>query len=111
MATRIAAALITFLLTLGAAVVVLFFMLVAMNGFSERDATWGLAAYGLLVLVLGLVAGTGAAMLAGSFTRREMHPALAALLAVLISSVAGILFVGASGFVGVIVAEIARTRR
>lgn len=111
MAAKIASAVITLLLTLGAAIVVLVFMLVVMNGFSERDATWGIATYVMLVVIIGVIAMIISTVLAGRFLRREMHAALAALLAIVISSVIGAGLVGASGFAGVVAADIVRRNR
>lgn len=111
MGSKIAAAAITLLLTLVSVVIAFIFMLVVMNGFSERDANWGIAVYVLMVFGVALFTTVSAAMIAGRLLRREMHAGLAALLAIIICSFVGAGLVAASGFAGVIVADIVRRNR
>jgi len=106
--TKAAAALLTLVFTTGAGVVVLVFMLIAMNGFSESDATWGIIGYLVLALILTVLATIAASSLAGRFFDRNMHGALAALLAAVICSVVAAGLVAVSGFVGAAIAEILR---
>ena len=111
MAVKIAAVLVTLLLTLGVGFVVFIFMLIAMNGFSERDANWGIGAFALLVVLIAAAASSAAGVLARRFASRKMHSAIAIVLAIVISSVVGGGLVGASGFAGVVVADIVRRNR
>jgi hypothetical protein len=111
MAAKIAAAVLTLLLTIAISVAVFVFMLVAMNGFSERDATWGIAAYAVLVVIVGLLSTGAATVLAGRFARRQMHGAIAVSLAVVVCSLIAAGLVAASGFAGVIVADVVRRNR
>jgi hypothetical protein len=111
MAVKIAAIVMTLLLTLGAGFVVFVFMVVAMNGFSEREATWGIGAFAVMAVIIVAAVSAFSGLLATRFTSRSMHGALAAFLAILICSVVGASLVGASGFGGVIVADIVRRNR
>ena len=52
MASKIVALTATLIVNIIAAIIILFGMLVAMNGFSESDATWGLGAFVVLALVV-----------------------------------------------------------
>lgn len=88
----------------------LFMLLVAMNGFSESDATPGLLTYvGLTILASGAMAAA-AFFLTGAFVRREFKSLTAALIAVPICSIvaSGLIFV--STIIGVAVAEFVRVR-
>lgn len=67
MASKIIALAITLIINIAVAVVVLFFMLIAMNGFGERDATWGLGAYCILALASSVLASFGALFLSPVF--------------------------------------------
>lgn len=108
MAAKIAAALITLGIHLAAGIAVLFIMLVAMNGFSESDAWWGLAAFvGLAALITALMAAA-AVLLVHRLKRRDLHGILAVLIAAAISSAIGAALISASGLIGVIAAEIVR---
>ena len=108
MAVKLASAFITLVLLVAIAVVVLAAMLVIMNGFSENDATWGIAAFGLLVVMICILATVTSARLAARFAKKEMHNALNIVLSTLVSTIVGGVLLGASGFAGVIVADIVR---
>lgn len=72
------------------------------------DATWGIAAFGLLVAGTVIIAAVTAGWLATLFEKRQMHAALAVFLSSLISTVAGGVLIGVSGFLGIVVADIVR---
>jgi len=108
MAVKIASAMITLVLLAAVAVIVFAAMLVIMNGFSESDATWGIAAYGLLAVAIIVLAVISAAWLAARFAKRDMHKGLVVFLSSLISSLMGGLLVAVSGFLGVVAADIVR---
>jgi len=108
MAVKLASAFITLVLLVAIAVVLFAAMLVIMNGFSESDATWGIAAFGLLVIGICILATVTAAWLAERFAKKEMHAALNVVLSSLVSTLVGSVLLGASGFVCVIVADMVR---
>lgn len=110
MAVRIAAALITLGFHIAVAVVVLVFMLVIMNGFSESDAQWGIYAYIGLAVVITLVMTAAAALIANRLGKRELHGVLVTLISAGAASAVGAALVSVSGFVGVVIADIVRRK-
>lgn len=93
---------------LAAGVVIFFFMLLAMNGFSESDATWGLGAYALLALMVVILSSTGAFFLAGSLAKKQFSPVVCALIAVPVLSILSIGLEIVCSLIGVGVAEFVR---
>lgn len=106
---------ISFLATLAVNVaigVALFFgLIVILNGFSERDATWGIYLYIAAGIAASLLIATLAAVATGVLVRRGTGAALSGLIAIGgFSFVGGIIKVGLV-FAGVIAAEVARNSR
>nr|MBA3352879.1 hypothetical protein [Blastocatellia bacterium] len=58
MAIKITAFLLTLLINIAVGVAVFLFMLLAMNGYSESDATYGLGAYIVLAVIVTLLMST-----------------------------------------------------
>jgi hypothetical protein len=83
-------------------------MLVAMNGFSETDATWGLGTYVVLMVVFTAAAGAGAAVMTSRLASRGRGKAVAMLIAIPLFCIGGVLAEIVAGVIGVAVAEIAR---
>ena len=108
MASKIVALTATLIVNIIAAIIILFGMLVAMNGFSESDATWGLAAFVLLALLVTLVTSIGAFFLAGILIKRNFSPVTSALIAVPVFSIVGIGLEIVCSLIGVGVAEFVR---
>lgn len=88
-----------------AAVVVL---IIAMNGYSESDAAYGLAAFAILALAIVLVTSGLASFSTGGLIRRGYKPWLAVPIATGIFSVLAFVFIVIAAFLGVAVAEIVR---
>ena len=109
MGSKIAAFLITFIINIAVGVVVFFFMLLAMNGYSESDASYGLVTYIVLALLVSLLMSIGAAVAVHLLMKREFRGMVSALIAVPIFSVlgAGLKFV--CSIIGVAIAEFIRT--
>ncbi len=108
MAIKITAFFITLLLNVAAGVALFFFMMLAMNGFSESDATYGFIAFIVLALMVTILTSSGAAYLVHVLQKRKFHGAVAALIAVPIFSFIGVgLKIGCS-IIGVLIAEYVR---
>ena len=108
MTAKIIAGVLTLLIDIAAAVIALFMMLIAMNGYSESDATPGLIVFLVLAVGTSVLMAVLAFLLSGRFIKKEMSALLAALIAVPITSIAGILVIVVSCFIGVGVAEYVR---
>lgn len=78
MAVKIAAFLITMLANIAAGAVILFLMLIVMNGFSGSDAEWGLGAYIILAIIVSILMSFGAVslvrLLKKTILRRRIGP-------------------------------------
>ena len=71
MTSKIVAFILTLTLSLAAGTVVLLFLLIAMNGYSESDAMWGLGVYALLAFAVSVLMGFGAFLATGSLQKRQ----------------------------------------
>jgi hypothetical protein len=108
MATKVAAFLITLLINFAAGVAIFFFLLLAMNGYSESDATYGLGVYIVLALIVSLIMSTSAALLVHILMKRNFRGWTSGLIAVLIFSVIGVGMKVVCSLIGVGVAEYVR---
>ena len=109
MAIRIAAFVITLLINIAVGVAIFFVMMLAMNGFSESDATYGLAAYIVMAVIVTLLMSTLAVVSIQLLTRRGFRGWVSMLIAVPIFSVTGAGLKIACGIIGVLIAEYVRT--
>lgn len=108
MGTKIAAFVVTLMVNLIIGAVTLFMMLVAMNGYSESDAQWGLLAYIVLAAVTSLLMAVGAVLLAGKLLKRQFSPIAAILISVPLFSIAGIVLKIVCSLIGIGTAEYVR---
>ena len=108
MAPKIAAFVITFLINFAIGVVIFFFMLIAMNGFSESDAEKGLMAYVILAFFVSIFASMCAFLLAGYLLKKGFSGAVAALIAVPIFSLVGGVLKMICSIIGIAIAEYVR---
>ena len=108
MPAKILTALATLLIYVSIGVVIFFFMLLAMNGYSESDATYGLGAYIVLALIVSLIMSLCAALLAHIFMKRNFRGWTSALIAVPLFSVIGGGLKIVCSIVGVAIAEYVR---
>ncbi|HSI89440.1 MAG TPA: hypothetical protein VK918_10310 [Pyrinomonadaceae bacterium] len=109
MLPKVVAFVITFAVNLVIAAACLFFLLLALNGFHESDANWGIGAF--LLIVLAASAGTALAAAGGVhflMSRKGFGAALSLAIFVPLFVVVGgtISFVGI--LIGALVADIAR---
>jgi len=108
MLAKLIAFLLTILVLLAAGTVVFFMMLVAMNGFSESDAIWGLGVYVILTLLVTVAMGTGGVLLIARFIKKGFSPLVSCLIAVPVFSLIGMVCEVIGSLIGVAVAEIVR---
>ena len=101
-------ALVTLLINIAIGVVVFFFMLLTMNGYSESDATYGLGSYIVLALIVSLLMSLCAAVLVHFLMKRKFRGWTAALIAIPIFSIVGAVLKVVCSIIGVAVAEYVR---
>ena len=109
MTAKIATFVITLLINIAAGVVVFFFMLLAMNGYSESDANYGLVAYIALAILVSFLMATFAVIVVRALLKREFSGVVSGLIAIPTFSVVGIGLKIVCSVVGVLVAEFVRT--
>ncbi len=104
--------LISFFLTLAvnvaAGVVVFAGLIIAMNGYSESDATYGLAAYVVLAAAVTLMMSGLAALTTHLLQKREFRAWSAVLISVLIFAFAGAILKFVTSLIAVGIAEYVR---
>jgi hypothetical protein len=105
MAAKLAAFFITLLINVVTGFAIFFFMLLAMNGFSESDATYGIGAYIVLAMVVGLAMSAGAAFTVYLLAKRGFRSGMAVLCAVPLFSVVGAGLNIVCSIIGVLVAD------
>ena len=108
MAPKIAAFIITMIADIIAAIIILFTMLVAMNGYSESDSTWGIGAYALLAFFTTIATSLAASFLAGKLIAKQFNPLVSAIIAIFVFSITGLVLEIVCSLIGVGVAEIVR---
>ncbi len=108
MAILITAFFTTLVINIAAGVAIFFFMLLAMNGFSESDANYGLGAYIGLAVIVTLLMSSGAALLVHVLIKRKFRPTVAALIAVPIFSVIGVGLKLVCIIIGIFIADYVR---
>lgn len=107
MGAKIAVFILTTAACLAAAVVLFFGMILAMNGYNESDAVWGMIVYAALAVFAAIIAGGGAVFLHGRFAAK-FGPVRSALIAIPVSSLAGVVVEIVCSIVGILVAEFVR---
>lgn len=108
MAPKIIAAVLTLIADLVAGLVILFTMLLAMNGYSESDAMWGLISYAALTAAVLILMSVGSFILTAAMIRKQYSPIVAVLISAPAFTVLGVVLEIASSLIGVGVAEFVR---
>ena len=108
MGTKIAAFLITLVINIAIGVAVFVFMLLAMNGFSESDANYGIVAYIILALFVSVLMSALAVVAVHVLQKREFRSGVAALIAVPIFSTVGAGLKIVCSIIGILVADYVR---
>jgi len=110
MGIKILAFMITLVLNAAAVVVILATMILAMNGYSERDAGWGLIAFIVLAAAMSILAGIGAAASVTLLVRRQYTGIIAVLISIAVFTVLGVVSEIVCSLVGIGVAEFVRVK-
>ncbi len=108
MTAKIIAFVITLLTNVAIGVVVFFLMLLAMNGFSESDANYGLATYIALALLVSFAMSTAASLSVHLLMRREFRGWVAGLIAVPVFSIIGGGLKVVCSIIGILIADYVR---
>lgn len=108
MTTKLVALFATLFINILLGLVVFFFMLLAMNGYSESDANYGLGAYIVLAVIVSLIMGTCATLLVHLLTKRNFRAWTSVLISVPIFSVLGGGLKIICSIIGIAVAEYVR---
>lgn len=108
MTSRIIGAVLTLLINAAATLLVLFMLLLAMNGYSESDATPGLAVFMVISLIATLAMATAAFLFSGLLLRKGFRQVPSVLIATPAASALGIVIIVIASFVSVGVAEFVR---
>ncbi|HQZ95745.1 MAG TPA: hypothetical protein PLP21_05470 [Pyrinomonadaceae bacterium] len=108
MGAKIAAFLLTVTACITAAVILLSVLILAMNGYSESDAMWGLGTFVVFAFLASVFAGIGSIILVSRLQTRQFSVAKGLLIAIPVSSIVGVGLIFASALIGVGVAEFVR---
>lgn len=108
MAAKIITFLITFLANITVGAAVFFVMLMAMNGYSESDSTYGIVTYIALAFIVSLLMGLAAFLLVGMLTKRQYNIWVSAFIAIVVFGVTGSILKGVCALIGIGVAEFVR---
>jgi hypothetical protein len=108
MGSKIAALLITLIINIATGVAVFFFLLLAMNGYSESEANYGIVAYILLAASVSIVMSLAALLLTSFLMIRNYNAVAAVSIAVLSFCVVGAVLKVGCALVGILVAEVVR---
>lgn len=107
-ATKVIALFLTLVANLASGAIIFFFMLIAMNGFSESDAGWGLGLF--IVLTLGIAVFMGFLTVLGVnfLIKKSFSKAVAIILPVMLCSIVGAIAEMISSGIGIAVADFVR---
>jgi len=108
MIPKVVAAIVTGVMNITVGVVVFFFMLLAMNGFSESDASYGIVTYIILAVLATILMAVSAVATVHVLLKRNWRAARAAILAILLFSGVGAGLKVVCSIIGVLVADLVR---
>jgi hypothetical protein len=101
MALKLTAFFVTLLINIVAGGVIFFFLLLAMNGYSESDATWGIGAYIVLAILVSIAMATGALLAVQQLVKRAFRGVISVLIAISVFSIAGAVLKFVCSIIGV----------
>lgn len=110
MALTIVAFLTTLILNIAVGVAVFFFLVLAMNGFSESDANPGFVTYIFLAVIVTLVNASLAVATAHSLSKHGFGALSASLIGIASFTVVGMVLKVVCGIIGVLVANFVRMK-
>jgi len=109
MALTVVTFLITLILNIAIGVAVFFFMLLAMNGFSESDANYGFVTYIFLAVLVTLMMSALAVVTSSQLSKRGFRAFNSALIGIGSFTVVGLVLKVLCSIIGVLVADFVRT--
>ncbi|MEQ1764462.1 MAG: hypothetical protein ABL984_15135 [Pyrinomonadaceae bacterium] len=109
MAPKIIAFLITLILNIAIGIAVFFFMLLAMNGFTESDANYGFITYMVLAALVSLLMASLAVAAVHLLMKRGFGAFSASLIGVGAFTVVGVVLRVVCSIIGLLVADFVRT--
>ncbi|MDI1243227.1 MAG: hypothetical protein PSX80_15035 [bacterium] len=109
MAPKILAFLITLILNIAIGIAVFFFMLIAMNGFSESDANYGLVTFIVLAVLVSSLMALLAAAAVGLLAKRGFKTVTASLIGIGSFTILGLVLKAVCSIIGVLIADFVRT--
>lgn len=110
MAPKIIAFLVTLILNIAIGIAVFFFLLLAMNGFSESDANYGFITYISFALIVSLLMSSSAAILTSILQKRKFSGVTSALMAIVVFVVVGAVLKSGCALIGIGAAELVRVK-
>ena len=108
MPAKVTAFVVTFFINIAISVIFLLGLLVAMNGFSESDAGWGLGAFVGLSLVTALLTSTAAALIVHFLVKKGLSSLVAPIISISIFSIVGLIAATISSVIGIAIADFVR---
>ena len=108
MAPKIIACLLTLAANVVAGLSVFFVMLIGMNGYSEDNAMFGIVAYVVLAVLVTILMSVSAVLLTHKLQKRKFRGFAAAIIAVMVFSVSGVVLKVVCGLIGIGIAEFMR---
>ncbi|MBS1796037.1 MAG: hypothetical protein JSS81_19455 [Acidobacteria bacterium] len=111
MTAKIVSAILTFIVNAGVGVVMVFFMLIALNGFSERAASYAFVIFIGGASLVSLLTAAGAFMTAGFLLKKNWSGFAAGALPAVVFVGAGAILKIVVFLVAVLVADSVRTAR
>ena len=109
MAPKILAFLITLFVNIAIGVAVFFFMLLAMNGFSESDANYGFITYKVLAVLVSFLMAALASTAVHVLVKRGFSAVVASLIGIGSFTVIGLVLKVVCSIIGVLIADFVRT--
>ena len=109
MAAKVVTFLITLILNIAIGIAVFFFMLLAMNGFSESDANYGFVTYIVLAVIVSLLMASLAVVTVHLLSKRGFGALSSSLIGVGCFTVIGLVLKVVCSIIGVLVADFVRT--
>ncbi len=108
MAAKNAAFVATLLTLIVIGVSIFLVMLMGMNGYSESDATYGLATYAILAFCVTVLVSLLSAFSAGKLINKEFNSVLAVLISVVLFSIVGAILKAVCCIIGIGISEFVR---
>ena len=108
MGAKIAAFIITLIVSIFAAMAGFIVLIIALNGQSESDAAYGMAVYGILAFLIVFTMAILAAVLVHFLLKKEFRGWTAAFMSIVIFSIVGFVLIAICIVIGVGITEYLR---